>query len=848
MGERTIKTQPKAQSYIIKRPRLTKLLDESGARIILLCAPAGYGKTTLAREWVASDRRRIAWYRASSTSSDVVALASGLAAELDAATADLSTAAAERVTALRAVATRPDVLARAVATSRRNWPNDLLIVIDDYHGISASREADEFVGLLVSLLPSKVLITSRERPRWATPRSLVYEGLELGASELAMTPEEVREVFEASHRGQPPPEVTLMAGGWPAIVGLAARTARTHFPTTVLPRRLYDFLADDLIRTASVGAREALTLIAVSGTSDRRLVSDLLGDIAEDALLEADTRGLIALETDDVLGLHPLLREFLVERVKREVTPNSKLRWSELVDQLADLGRWDECLSVIEAIPQDTAIVTQLIERSLEELLLSGRVQSVERWVDLGRRAGVDDAALDLADGEVALRRGDYDRALSLGGRAADKLGSGDGATRARLVAARAAHLSDRTATAAEFFKAAEASAETVQTRASALWGQFLAEGEQQSGYAATTLEKFREADDGSIDHELRCVHGQVLIALFRGVIDNAVELLERARPLWSRASDPLVRLASLNQYAWALGSLARYGEALTIAEELIDEAAGWGLDFAANHGSVARARALIGLRRFADAQDGLAQLKRRLIDEPDPWTAANMAIQNARLALSVGDLDRAADTLSENLDDRHNPTTRAEYHAYRALVAAVRGDVLAAKRSIGVSEGLPFHLDSRAVIWFTEAIIGLTGARPGRAALRSFRLASANGHADSVVIACRARPELAIHIAADIECCDPLRDIFVRSSDEAVARIAGIQIPRTRRRTVALSPRELEVYELLAQGRTNPEIAQALYISDSTAKVHVKHILEKLGVRSRVEAARAWRTDEPAR
>jgi len=126
--------------------------------------------------------------------------------------------------------------------------------------------------------------------------------------------------------------------------------------------------------------------------------------------------------------------------------------------------------------------------------------------------------------------------------------------------------------------------------------------------------------------------------------------------------------------------------------------------------------------------------------------------------------------------------------------------------------------------------------------------LASANGHADSVVIACRARPELAIHIASDIDCRDPLRDILVRSGDEAVARIAGIRIPRIRRRTVALSPRELEVYELLAQGRTNPEIAQALYISDSTAKVHVKHILEKLGVRSRVEAARAWRGDEPAR
>ncbi|HSC92158.1 MAG TPA: hypothetical protein VLB86_10940, partial [Gaiellaceae bacterium] len=48
------------QRHIIERPRLTKLLDESNARVILLVAPAGYGKTTLARQWVAS--RPHAWY------------------------------------------------------------------------------------------------------------------------------------------------------------------------------------------------------------------------------------------------------------------------------------------------------------------------------------------------------------------------------------------------------------------------------------------------------------------------------------------------------------------------------------------------------------------------------------------------------------------------------------------------------------------------------------------------------------------------------------------------------------------------------------------------------------------
>jgi DNA-binding CsgD family transcriptional regulator/tetratricopeptide (TPR) repeat protein len=52
------------------------------------------------------------------------------------------------------------------------------------------------------------------------------------------------------------------------------------------------------------------------------------------------------------------------------------------------------------------------------------------------------------------------------------------------------------------------------------------------------------------------------------------------------------------------------------------------------------------------------------------------------------------------------------------------------------------------------------------------------------------------------------------------------------------LTARELEVMALLAAGRTNREIAAELVISDKTASVHVSHILAKLGVRNRVEAA----------
>src|SRR5919201_6437236 len=70
-----------AQRHIIRRPRLTRLLDEATSPIILLVAPAGYGKTTLAAQW--TRRRRHAWYQCTSASSDLAALASGLTAVVE---------------------------------------------------------------------------------------------------------------------------------------------------------------------------------------------------------------------------------------------------------------------------------------------------------------------------------------------------------------------------------------------------------------------------------------------------------------------------------------------------------------------------------------------------------------------------------------------------------------------------------------------------------------------------------------------------------------------------------------------------------------------------------------------
>ena len=51
------------------------------------------------------------------------------------------------------------------------------------------------------------------------------------------------------------------------------------------------------------------------------------------------------------------------------------------------------------------------------------------------------------------------------------------------------------------------------------------------------------------------------------------------------------------------------------------------------------------------------------------------------------------------------------------------------------------------------------------------------------------------------------------------------------------LTPREIDVLRLLAQGHSNKEIARTLYLAEETVKFHVRHILAKLGVQSRAQA-----------
>jgi DNA-binding NarL/FixJ family response regulator len=88
------------------------------------------------------------------------------------------------------------------------------------------------------------------------------------------------------------------------------------------------------------------------------------------------------------------------------------------------------------------------------------------------------------------------------------------------------------------------------------------------------------------------------------------------------------------------------------------------------------------------------------------------------------------------------------------------------------------------------------------------------------------------------------LRRAVSAARDHELARVVGIEINLSGLDDPlgVLTEREREVLDLLARGLTNPEIAGRLYITTSTTKVHVRHILHKLGARNRLQAVLLYR------
>ncbi|HEX4526549.1 MAG TPA: LuxR C-terminal-related transcriptional regulator [Gaiellaceae bacterium] len=813
---------------IIERPRLIKMLDECEARVILLLAPAGYGKTTLARQWAKTLNGAI-WVTLTPAHRDLARFAEDLAAGIDNLGGNASRFIGEYLRARsnpqRAARDIGLALAEQLDAARVQW-----LIFDDYHDVNESPELAELISVIEDRSQARLLIASRVRPIWAAHRRVLYREVEqIDREDLAMNEDESKLVLGRR------PDLDLLvsqAEGWPAVLGLAVGTGRIRLPGGVMPAELYAFIAEELFQSVPETLRQQLLRLALAPELTQDAMSELLGHDGERAIAQAREVGFLS--TDQATELHPLVRDFLLQKVSEDAQAQALVR--SAVVACVERQRWDRAFELVLRFELKD-LVEPVLEAAYKPLARSGHLGTLSAFATSVRASSTDyPIIVDLVDAEVALRDGVYTLAVDLATRVLARLGPGHVlASRANAILGQSAYSQADLVTAEWAYGAAHKTSADDQDEAEALYGWALASVQGEIRDPDPVLRRVELRRHASALDLVRYGTVEVVRRRFDEGLAAPFRLEESIHALTS-VEDPRARSSLTFTLAYALALKSEYREALDLAHQAQEEVDAFDLEFARPHSNWNLALIHMGLRRFGAAERCLQLVEDASRQRPLGHHVLNARILRARMALQTGELARAVELGHMPATEVTIPSLHAEFLATRALTCAAAGDRAEAISLAAAAIEQTTAVEVRVMAAAARAV-SAEGARRTGECEALFDCAGRLGTWDPVVTALRCSPPLS-ELAGSLPALRPtLERLYERSNDFALARRAGLRSRSSRTPEELLSPREREVLGLMARGFRNREVATALVISESTTKVHVRHVLEKLGVRTRAEA-----------
>ncbi len=283
-------TRPPSRPEQIDRPRVIARLEGMQTRsVVLVTAPAGFGKTTMVAQWLDAGRspRHVAWMSADAGDNDPARLWTHVATALERSRGAWASDVADFV-----ARNRDDITTRvlpALLTAMADLDDETVLVVDDFHLVHDPACRDQ-MSFLAEHLPPRVqlVISARSDPglRLGRLRASGRVG-ELRASDLAFDGAEARAMFVRENitlPGESVDELVRRTGGWPAVLYLATLSIpRQADPDEFVRhfsgenRLVGDYLVEEVLAQHTHEVREFIMRVAILD----RLCVDLCDVVAQ---------------------------------------------------------------------------------------------------------------------------------------------------------------------------------------------------------------------------------------------------------------------------------------------------------------------------------------------------------------------------------------------------------------------------------------------------------------------------------------------------------------------------------------------------------------------------------------
>jgi LuxR family transcriptional regulator, maltose regulon positive regulatory protein len=402
---RTKYVLPRRRADLLTRQRLLDLLQNLlDEKLIILAAPAGYGKTSLLIDLAYHSELPVCWYSLDPLDRDLKRFAAYFIACIS---QRYPAFGSQSNLALQSLSTSsPDIdrlVTSIVNESYETIQEHFLIILDDFHFVNDQDEINQFVGRFIQdvdenchmVLSSRTLLTLPDLPLMVA-RSQVGG---LGFDELAFQADEIQKLIEQNYHISIPASIAsdlaTESEGWITGLLLSTQTMWQGMTDRLRTARvsavgLYDYLAQQVLDQQTPAVKNFLLRSSAIEEFDAELLENVLGPAPDpgetwQSLMETVLRNNLFVLPVGEKGLwlryHHLFRDFLQARFAQEYPSEEREIVKALGKYFSVRGEWDKSFAYYQRLG-DTEDTIDLIEQAGSGMIKNGRFTTLASWID----------------------------------------------------------------------------------------------------------------------------------------------------------------------------------------------------------------------------------------------------------------------------------------------------------------------------------------------------------------------------------------------------------------------------------------------------------------------------------